>query len=258
MPPPPRQKLAGPFLLLLFAWLIPTTPAPAREFKDIVELNQAIASSDTPPVEAITLAADAIDRKVSLLDSPDRAPDFSEREIAQFIRLAGQAQYSPDPEIQRQRHEARTAAIKKLGFDQAPQTQVIAINSQLLFLAAGLLGMDIDQPAALRILADPQIANNLRLVAAEALLAQKTLTPEAEPIFTVIAQDPWSIIITNCLSQRTPLKSYPLREKAYEALKRLGVPCELTSKPGTQPDPEWKTTFPETIVTIKSNPPSTN
>lgn len=207
----------------------------------ITDLYQKISVPGLPDDEAIDLAKKALDS--GAVSSP--------AEAAQVVRIVGFPGYSADPAEREAMREKRTGALKRLGIERLAIVDPTKIGSNLLVLSAGLAGLDVDQKMILRVIRDESTPREVRLVAAEALLAQGDLDPEAKASFIQMTKDPWFYVKSSDLGSSSPRRVYPLRETGKEGLNRLGIKFKEVLVPESQVDPEWGVKFSEPVFTVE-------
>lgn len=204
--------------------------------------------SDESKLEGIRRTLEAFD----LTAPPEKLKVLTSRDLAQLLRSAADLEYSPDPQEHAQRLSRRCEAMAKLQLQVRSEHQAESQHSAggLIFLSAGLLGMKVDQHEVINILGSLNTAPEIRLVAAEALLKQDQIVPEAREVFLKMTTDSWSYVEYNDVGPQNPHKVYPLRDKAYEGLLRLNVKCRRVLKDESSIDSTWNMKFTETIIEL--------
>ena len=252
----PRKEIsrsaAVAFLFATTAIIICGFPAYVRaeHSRGVLELQRLarVLESDEIPDEA------KLEQIAKDLDdiSTDSQTGLQTRDTATLIRLAAQIPYSVDSAERTNRlQRRREAMVVTLSHQRKPDTKLgTKASKELLVISAGMLGLEIDQGTLIEVLDNTQVAPEIRLVAAEALLKQPKISSNTMPVLKKMSHDPWSYIDSSDVGPPHPSKIYPLRNAAYEGLLRLGVKCRKITSEEAVMDPNWGIKFFDTIVEI--------
>jgi hypothetical protein len=219
----------------------------SRGVLELQRLSRVLESDEIPDEAKLEQIAKDLDDI-----STDSQTGLQARDTATLVRLAAQIPYSLDSaEGTNRLQRRREAMVATLSHQRKPDTNLgTKAGRELLVISAGMLGLEIDQGKLIEVLDNTQVAPEIRLVAAEALLRQPKITPNAMPALKKMSRDPWSYIDSSDVGPPNPSKIYPLRNAAYEGLLRLGVKCRKITREEVVIDPNWGIKFFETIVEI--------
>ncbi|GAA5120761.1 hypothetical protein GCM10023212_14870 [Luteolibacter yonseiensis] len=92
---------------------------------------------------------------------------------------------------------------------------------ELLYFAAGVLGVPIDQVGMMAYARNSANPLPLRLRALDAILGQKSILPGLEPDLAALGLDDINFSADGCIGPRTGKRVYPIRKASAEVLKKL-------------------------------------
>lgn len=239
------------FKLIPF-FLIGFSLASEVKISDVPSVLAALASSEVSDQERLQIAIKALD-SIEVTDQADQTyPIVSPREAAQILRIIGHVPYVADSSVYEERIASRKKALAELKLAPSFSSgNFHKINSKMLVLSEALLGVSVNQSGLLNVVSDENVDNYIRLVAAEALLAQPQLDAASKQVFFKLAEESWSYLEGGQIGSPQVKKLYPFRVIACEALSRLGVKCRIEYKQEASPDSEFGTKFFETIIVFE-------
>jgi len=197
-----------------------------KESREILGMIEGGTSSDKNIIERIGQRLDI------LAGATD--PE-SVMEKVRLTRMASFIPYNVDKTAVKTSEDKRRSALEvyattpfKPGID----------GRKLMYFASGMMGIPVDQK---EVIGYAKITSNppaLRLLALDTVLGQNHILPELEGDLAILANDDMQFIESGDVGTPTNEVTYPIRDKAIDALKKMrGVPRGKSNGKGEQDRP---------------------